>query len=586
MANVSRPGLDPSVIVAPDYQVQIQQAERQRALAAALRQQALEDTNPGKGSISWTQGLARIADALSANALTKRADKTQVGANRAYAAGMQKLFGGGQPASGDIVASQPAPTTVPAAAAQAGMDPRLLQQQGATGSPVPQAQPSQQPTDPLAPLPDAPPQAAPQPPSAQPQAPTGGAFNLTGNPNRDMAMYVMNPDKYSEQIIANAGKGTAPTDMEVALSHAQQALARGDVATATALLGNIQKQNYIAPTAGRPGGWTIFPDGRKEFNPQAPIPGAVPGQPDANGNMTWSVPAGVEDAVRERAQSQSGGEAAGKAPYQFQQVYNPATKQMEYVPVSAMTGGPSSGGSPSGGSTLGGYYGQRQGQGAPQTFAAAPPVGSVAAANTAGSNSANQFNEAIGAAGTAKNANFQLDRLLQAANGLVTGPGSEGISHLKSGINAAAGAVGAGPVFDRDRIAKFDEVRKNAAALGLSLSQAVGSQTTDARLKTALDALPNAGYSQPAIQEVGLNLKGLQAAALARGNAAAAWQQQHGPDSFPAFSQTWNNAYNPEVFYNMQKGVPAFQKWAQGLPHAQRTHVLQQYRQMKSLGAF
>ena len=32
-------------------------------------------------------------------------------------------------------------------------------------------------------------------------------MNLTGNPQRDMAMYVMNPDEYSKAIVTNAAKG-------------------------------------------------------------------------------------------------------------------------------------------------------------------------------------------------------------------------------------------------------------------------------------------------------------------------------------------------------------------------------------------
>jgi hypothetical protein len=112
----------------------------------------------------------------------------------------------------------------------------------------------------------------------------------------------------------------------VTVAHARGARS-GDVATATACSASLEKQNYIAPDGGTPGRMDAsIRTGTRSSNPQAPIPGAVPGKPDAQGNMTWNVPAGVEDAVRERAQSQSGGESAGKAPYQFQEVLQPRNR--------------------------------------------------------------------------------------------------------------------------------------------------------------------------------------------------------------------------------------------------------------------
>jgi hypothetical protein len=256
MAQVT--GLDPSVLVSPDYQVQMQRAQRQAALASALRSQSLADTPGNGGSVSWTQGVARLADALAANISNKRSEKTQTKANQAYAAGMARMFGLNTP-------QQPNPAAPMSAA------PQMPQ-----GAP-PQA-PAGPPADPLAPLPDAPPQAAaPQP--AQSQQPANGPMNLTGDSRRDLGLYVSNPEEYGKALIGNAAKGTAPTDIEVTVAHARQALESGDTATAAALLGNLQKQNFIAPTAARPGGWTQDPHtGQWMFHPQAPIPGAVPGR--------------------------------------------------------------------------------------------------------------------------------------------------------------------------------------------------------------------------------------------------------------------------------------------------------------------
>jgi hypothetical protein len=112
-------------------------------------------------------------------------------------------------------------------------------------------------------------------PAQQPQAsggaPSMGPMNLTGDPRRDIGLYVMNPEEYGKAMIGNAAKGGAPTDTEVLVAHAREALARGDVATASALLGNLHKQNYIA--ADRcPSRWMDArpADGRMDVPPAGP----------------------------------------------------------------------------------------------------------------------------------------------------------------------------------------------------------------------------------------------------------------------------------------------------------------------------
>jgi len=540
-------GLNPSVLVSPDYQTQQMQAQRQLDLANALRQQALTDTPGNGGQVSWTQGLARVLSAFASKKLGKDATQQMQGANRAYAQGMARMFGGAPPQQPS--AAQPSPTPAPTP-------------QSAPADAQPQATPAAMPQGGQMP---------PQDPQ-QPQAPQRGPMSLTGDPSRDMALYVANPDEYTKQLATLAAAGQAPTDTETAINHAREALNRGDTGTAMALLGKITKDNYIAPVNGRPGS-TI----RDPLHPEhiigydAPtVEGALPTYDERGMPTGYRVAPGAAEAVAGMAGAKAGASAAATAPYEVIQGFDPSTGAPTWQPKAAVTGG-----------TLNGIY--HRGGGA---LPAGPAIGATAAANTAGTNSANQFNDAISGGSQAKQAGFQLDRIMKAAQGLSTGPGASGMSSLKSGVNAIAGAVGAGPVFNRDQIAQFDEIKKNAAALGLSLSQGTGQQSTDARLKTALDALPNDRYSPKAIQEVATNLKGLQAGALARAQAASTWQQQHGPGSFAEFSQTWNKAYNPEIFYQMQRGVPAFQQWAKGLHGPQRAQILDQYRQLKSLGAF
>ena len=208
--------------------------------------------------------------------------------------------------------------------------------------------------------------------------------------------------------------------------------------------------------------------------------------------------------------------------------------------------------------------------------------GAAASQGEAGKNSANQFNAAISAGSNAKGAMRQIDQIMGAAQGLQTGPGSEALSGIKSAYNALR--PGWLPQADPGPIAKFDEMKKNAAALGEQLSQGGGG--TDARLKNALDSLPNAHYSPAAIQEVSYNLKGMQSAALAKAQAAAAWQQTKGPGDYPTFERQWQQAFNPDVFYHMAKGPQDFAKWANSMSPSDRARTLGQYRTMKQMGGF
>ena len=248
---------------------------------------------------------------------------------------------------------------------------------------------------------------------------------------------------------------------------------------------------------------------------------------------------------------------------------------------------PPTAGSPKPTGIIGNYYANQGGGGNPPANTgniSAPGPQAQTAATTAGTNSANGFQQAIDDGAKAKDASRSLTLIMDAAKDLPTGPGAETVSNLKSGVNAAVGAFGRGPIFDPDKIAKFNEMAKNAANLGQQLSSGAGANGTDARLSNALKSLPTSHYSPAAIQEVGLNLKALAAAANGRAQAAAAWQQQNGPGGYAQFQSQWQKAYNPDLFYHMQKGD--FQGWASNMSPASRAHTLDQYRTLKSLGAF
>ena len=82
--------MSPQAMIAPDLSVQQQQQQRQSDLAAALRQMSFDPIDAGKGNIAWTQGAAKLAQALAGIVVQKRADKQQINLNQAM---QDRMFG-------------------------------------------------------------------------------------------------------------------------------------------------------------------------------------------------------------------------------------------------------------------------------------------------------------------------------------------------------------------------------------------------------------------------------------------------------------------------------------------------------------
>ena len=360
--------------------------------------------------------------------------------------------------------------------------------------------------------PQQPPQQAPQQQGYQP-----GPMSLTGNPQQDMAMYAMNPQEYTKSVIA----AHAPVDFAKLLQQAGidplSPLGR------QIMQSQLAKQNYIAPINGRPGSTIRDPnDPSRILGYDAPsINGAFPTY-GANGMPTgYQQAPGAVQAQAAMEGATAGAKAAAQAPYELVTVIDPNTGASFQQPKSTITGGAGApAGAPSGGG-LNGYYGAPSG--APMGNQSGLGPGQQSANTTAGTNSANGFNDAIKAGENAKNAMRTINNIMTAANGIQTGTGAGTLSEVKSGLNVV---LPKSMQFDTRDIAKFDEIKKNAASLGDQLSGAAGGGT-DARLKNALDSLPNANYSPAAIQEVATNLKGLQAAALGRDRKSTRLNSSH-----------------------------------------------------------
>ena len=70
--------LSPQALIAPDQAVEQQQVQRQSELAAALRQMSMEPIDASNGgNISWTQGMAKLAQAIAGGFVQRSADNRQ-----------------------------------------------------------------------------------------------------------------------------------------------------------------------------------------------------------------------------------------------------------------------------------------------------------------------------------------------------------------------------------------------------------------------------------------------------------------------------------------------------------------------------
>jgi hypothetical protein len=564
MAAIQTPGLNPSILVAPDYQTQMLAAQRRLELANALSQQAMSDTPGNGGSVSWTQGLARIMDAIASKRTASQGYKQMQGANQAYAAGLARMFGmqppqmapSPQTAQGAPVG--PSATPMPQAAPQAP--------QAASAPPVPFV-PGQPPApgqaDPLAPLP--PPQAAAPQPSAPPPAPTGGGpFSLTGDPQRDMMLYLSNPDEFSKQMVDVAAKGATPLDPEIMVARARQALASGDIPTATALLGALQKNNYIAPVSGRPGGVILDPITKKPIfqTPRIGENQAVTFDENGHPAQVYNIPGALQSA-EEQAAAVAGGQASARAPYDVIQVWDPNKNAFVTVPKSSVTGGIGATGS----GPLSTHY-----QGVSGGLQSSPSLGAQSAANTYGAGSANAFLSTQDIAETSPQrvqALREMQSLINGPNALATGPTAAKMQEIAEKHGLPFGYSNNAFVFNKDA-ARF--IAQNASDLGLNGS--------DARLGMMANASPNMKMTAPALKVVIPTMIGLEYAKMAKATAAATWAQ-HSPQTNAQFESTWRQNYDPRMFTAYAEGGPAALARA---PANLRAQWLKDYRALKGMG--
>lgn len=553
MVAISTPGGNPLAQAllasqAPDYITDQMKAQRAYALGQALQSQALEPINGNGGSISWTQGLAKIANALIGASSNRRGDRLTLASEQALGSAVPGMFGLGGPQM-----PQGAPT-------------------GVQGSPMPQSAPNAPVVHPSGPVtpgdeplpsssPVAPPQAAPQPPSAPPQQ-AGGAPQplippLPGmTPQQSMMAYFTDSSGYWDKLAT----ANTPTDFQ------KMVVAAGidpkSPLGQQLIQGQLAKLNNVPPISVRQNGVALDPFSHEVLfrNPNVGQNQGVEFNAQGQPTRIYNIPGALESA-QAQAQAQASGTASGKAPYDVIQVWDPNKNAFVTVPKSSVTGGAG----PIGGGSLNTYYkGQTGG------LQSSPSLGAQSAANTYGSGSANAF---LDTQDIAENSPQRVQALREMQDllkgGLPTGPTTAKFQQLAEEHGLPFGYSNNAFVFNKDA-ARF--VAQSAQDLGLNGS--------DARLGMMANASPNMKMTPQALGVVIPTMIGLEYAKMAKATAAATWAQ-HSPQTNAQFESTWRQNYDPRMFTAYAQGGPA--ALAKAAPNL-RAQWLRDYRALKGMG--
>lgn len=633
--------------------IDAQQIARQQELADALRQRSIEPIQVQSGNISWTQGLAQLAQVLAANHLQRQANASQWDAGaRAQNARSQMHYGANAPqidmsanpynaseagrnfgqrikdfVSGGPPVGQPnhiaalataispnagnGPLVTPSVSAlSAGPtrtpppSPPSFPQTGQAPAPVSGANGSNvlAPSSPPMPVasnagtnapPPAPSPTAPPPPANQALAAPRDQLFPTMTADQGMYSELNAPDEYWKGVIS----ANQPTD--VVKNLIAQGFKPGSPEFDAALNNVNRKAGFIDPTVIRGGSSAFMNDGsnRTVYAPNVPE-GYQPAR-DAQGNVTGIVPiAGGPGAVRGSAAAKSIGAADGDLvpignDAQGRAIYG---RKSDYLQPPTNSGSPPSNGpmpgAGKGSGSLQNTYGPNPNASA--SGAATTPNGPATtispaqrgAQEQAGRISADTYNRIISAGEGKSESEQALQMIKELGSTTNTGPGAGWAAAIEGGVNRVARGAGFNNVFDDKHVAKIQEITKLVSSLGL-LSGGTGKNgATDARLKTALDALPDPEKAPQALQTIAPYLAARAASDRSQSRAAANYYQTFGADTAPKFQVDWNRNNDPRIFQWMQEGPNGVKAHMNQLSPSERNVVAGKYQALKKMGAF
>lgn len=605
--------IDPRSILDPQSITDQQDIDFKRQMAQALIQRSLTPTQGHMaGNVyvapNWTQGLASMLGVLQGKQMQGEAGQQTQAMNARYAAMLKDAMGMNAPAvpqgpSQDFQAG----TQALGSGAQQGNQPGQMTDGQWT--------PPQQNTGPTIQNAALAGQLRSQMPdqSQQPQDPTN-PFNIDPKLRFQAAIGFPGADEMLKGVIADR-------QMTPEAKNAGAAFGAGSPEARAALVKQVQKAGYIAPVSGRPGGWMVYPDGHREWNPHVPensMPITGP-----NGQFTGVQP--IPGAMNV-AQQSANAVALGKAQATPTQVWNPQTGQMEFTSAAAVLPNAPQGTPPQGapGARMGpqmaptldslqeqrrlvasnggqpitpesqvainrqlqaidGEIAKFQGGGRP---AAAPPLGLENFASGQATDASKRATATRAAAADSQTRVNVLDNIISLADS--AGPGAETmnkwmglVSNLPGAKNIMSGT--------QDKVAQFQELKKFVAQNGARAWQAAGGTGTDAQLSAAMNSQPNDTMFPQALRTIGAWAKAGELAQQGKANSQDAWLSKNGnnPAAQTAFENQWRNSFDP-MLYNLRTMSPTeAAKLVDNMKHTQPAkyqELMQKAQSLKALG--
>lgn len=283
-------------------------------------------------------------------------------------------------------------------------------------------------------------------------------------------------------------------------------------------------------------------DGQQKLSAISPTPTAVNAGGTTNFVQLPQIGAPVE--VGQMQNTLSPEAVSGRVPT-FQNGQPGSVSMGSLAPnlTAVQPNGQSGGAAPpaSGGIGLGASQGAPQGDFLPT----GPGLGQSAAADVAGTNSAQQGVDLQKAADQVPQQKSLLQALETSLQNFTSGPTADWKRVGASLVNANNPF---GNAFNPKSIASQEEFNKQAAQLAQSQFQALGGTGTDAKLDSAMHTSPNEALSKMGNKAIIDLLKGNADALAVKNQEWQKYQQAHGPQSYGQFSTEFNQIYNPRVF--------------------------------------
>lgn len=621
--------------------LQMQQAEiaRQRAIAQYLQEQSLQSPQGQMVSGHYVapnpmQYVSKLAQGLIGKNMQSDLDARQSGLVNQYNANMlkvaQALKGDDQDTSSTAPAQFSPSSTMPSNPAVANSPVNLPTENGEVQT-----------------FKQAPQYVSPNSDSPQSQTSPGMISNAApvtrrgGNPIfKDVGLpaisnYLQDPNSAlgklaGMQIQANL-KNMEPTELIKTMRAA--GIDENSPLGRQFLQGNLYKQNYIAPTSLRPGGYVQNADGTRQQLPS--VPEGHQAVDDGQGGWKIVPVSGGQEAIERTGISK----ARGPATFNTQKVWNPQTGQYEYstaANVADAAGGGAGGASaqnaepfkganllaqlppnvragilqsakadPSGRFSLNYQLpnGQRivgdidlNSSGASPTgsqagtggraFAAEPPLGTAAATDVMATANAKGYQDLKTQAAGAADRMSALDQILDLANGDTKyGPGTSARVAKLSSLNSV---LPSGMAFGNDDIANAQIMQKWVSNLAGQYMKALGGTGTDAQLENSLKSIANPDMMNQAIREVVPKLKALEAAVQAKANAYDQWLAQPGNsvDKGNLFENQFRRIYDPRIFQLNMMSPNEQRAFVSRLSPDDAKALLAKRQQLRTMGAF